>query len=91
MIDLPKTTPVQCKIPNHLFGDTLSLLEFFHGFSNLLEVHDSFSDGITFHVLEQALDESNSPKGSFYEIVRFMLQALFDLQVIILHIDLYLY
>ena len=24
--------------------------------------------------------ESNSPKGSFYEILRFMLQALFDLQ-----------
>ena len=54
--ELPKTLPVHNNsIPNHLFGDVLSLLEFFHGFSNLLEVSDSFGDGINFHVLEQAL------------------------------------
>merc|ERR1711936_645423 len=78
--ELPKTLPVHCKIPNHLFGDTLALLEFFHGFSNILEVKDSFSGGISFHDLEKALSESNSPKGGFYEILRFMLNVLFELQ-----------
>ena len=78
--ELPRTLPVHCQIPNHLFGDTLSLLEFFHSFSNLLAVKDSFSDGINFHTLEKALGESNSPKGGFYEILQFMLQTLFELQ-----------
>ena len=78
---LPKTLPVYCKIPNHLFGDFLSLLEFFHSFAGVLETNDTFSHGITFKILEKALEQSHDPKGSgFYEILRFMLQALFDLQ-----------
>ena len=78
--ELPKAFPVHCRVPNHLFGDFLSLLEFFHVFSAALETKDSFSDGITFTTLEKALAESDSPKGGYYEILRFMLQALFDLQ-----------
>ena len=78
--ELPKMQPVHCKIPNHLFGDFLALLEFFHSFSAVLETKDTFSKGVTFKILEEALDQSGNPKGGFYEILRFMLQALFDLQ-----------
>ena len=78
--EIPTFPAVHCKLPNHLFGDFLSLLEFFYAFTNLLETRDSFSDGITFKFLEKSLDESDNPKGGFYEILRFMLQALFDLQ-----------
>ena len=78
--DLPKALPVHCKIPNHLFGDFLGLLEFFNSFSGVLETNDTFSHGVTFKILEKALGQSDSPKGGFYEILRFMLQALFDLQ-----------
>ena len=78
--ELPKTAPVHCKIPNRLFGDFLTLLEFFHGFANILETKDTFSDGITFDFLQRALTDSDSPRGGLYELLKFMLQALFDLQ-----------
>ena len=35
---LPKPRPVHCRVPNHLFGDFLCLLEFFGSFSELMEV-----------------------------------------------------
>ena len=78
--ELPKTSPVHCKIPNRLFGDFLTLLEFFHSFSALIELEDTFSGGITFDLLEKALVDSDSPRGVLFELLRFMLQALFDLQ-----------
>lgn len=61
--ELPTTLPVQCKVPNHLFGDFLSLLEFFHDFGNVLETRDTFTDGVTFKTLEKAFGDSFSPKG----------------------------
>ncbi len=78
--ELPKPTPVHCRLPNQLFGDFLSLLEFFHGFGETLEIFDSFPDGITFEVLEEACVTSDSIGGSLFDILRFMLQCLFDLQ-----------
>ena len=78
--ELPKTLPVHCRIPNKLFGDFLTLLEFFHSFSNILECEDTFSDGITFELLEKALTDTDTPRGALFELLKFMLQALFDLQ-----------
>ena len=37
---LPEPTPIRCKIPNRLFGDFLTLLEFFECFKEVLEVTD---------------------------------------------------
>ena len=77
---LPEPTPVRCRIPNRLFGDFLTLLEFFECFKDVLEVRDSFgSAGITLDILEQALADKESRSETF-EVVSFMLQALFDLQ-----------
>ncbi len=67
--ELPKVHPVHCSVPNHLFGDFLSLLEFFHAFSAALETRDSFSGGITFKTLEQALADSNNVKGGEFFII----------------------
>ena len=78
--ELPKTLPVHCRIPNKLFGDFLTLLEFFHSFSNILECEDTFSEGITFELLEKALTDTDTPRGALFELLKFMLQALFDLQ-----------
>ena len=41
--ELPEFASVHCRIPNNLFGDFLSLLEFFHGFSGLLDCYPYFS------------------------------------------------
>lgn len=78
--ELPKPLPIHCRLPNHLFGDFLSLLEFFHGFSDVLVTKDTFPDGVTFDILESALTHSDSVGGPLYDILRFLLQSLQDLQ-----------
>ena len=63
-----------------MFGDFLTLLEFFECFKEVLEVKDSFgSAGITLDILEGALADKESRSDTF-EVVSFLLQALFDLQ-----------
>jgi len=79
--ELPKPVPVHCKIPNQMFGDFVMLLEFLHSFYDILEVKDSFPGGVTFQELEQVLTETDTPGGSLYEILNFMLVTLFDLQL----------
>ena len=78
--DLPKPIPVQCRIPNRLFGEFTTLLEFFHGFADILETLDSFPDGVTFEILENALVNKNDPGGPLFDILSFLLGAHFDLQ-----------
>jgi len=80
--ELPNPTPVRCRIPNHLVGDFISILEFLHSFSDILEVKDSYpGTGVTFAELESALVETEAVDGAFYDIVSFMLVTLFDLQL----------
>ena len=80
--ELPSPTPVRCRIPNHLFGDFISILEFLHSFSEILEVKDSYpGTGVTFAELESALVETEAVDGAFYDIISFMLVTLFDLQL----------
>lgn len=79
--ELPKPTPVHCKIPNQMFGDFVMLLEFLHSFYDILEVKDSYPGGVTFKELEQVLTETDTPGGALYEILNFMLVTLFDLQL----------
>ena len=77
---LPKAVAVQSRIPNSLFGEFVTLLEFFHGFSDILETHDSFPNGITFELLETAIVNKDEPGGALFDILSFMLGAYFDLQ-----------
>ena len=70
------------RIPNHLFGDFLTLLQFFDSFAEVLEVKDSFgNNGISFDILERALIDRDSVGGPLYEVLSFLLASLFDLQV----------
>jgi bromodomain adjacent to zinc finger domain protein 1A len=77
---MPKPKPVYSRIPNHLFGDFLSLLEFFSSFQELMEVKDSFPNGITYDVLESALRPVDSPGGTLFDLLNFALNVIFDLQ-----------
>ena len=78
--ELPKPCAVQCKIPNKLFGDFLTLLEFVNSFTDLLETKNSFPNGLTFQVLEEALTDQETIGGPLYDVLSFFLGALFDLQ-----------
>ncbi|XP_059088369.1 bromodomain adjacent to zinc finger domain protein 1A-like [Tigriopus californicus] len=78
--ELPRPTAIHCKIPNPLFGEFLTLLEFIHCFHGLLETHDSFPNGVTFDILEQALTDKETLGGSLFDVLSFLLGAVFDLQ-----------
>jgi len=78
--ELPKPIAVQSRIPNSLFGNFTTLLEFFHGFSDILETLDSFPNGVTYELLESALVSKVEPGGALFDILSFMLGAYFDLQ-----------
>ena len=79
--ELPKPTPIRSRVPNHLIGDFLSVLEFLHSFSTILELKDTYPGGVTFSELESALVETEAVDGGFYDILSFMLVSLFDLQL----------
>jgi bromodomain adjacent to zinc finger domain protein 1A len=53
--ELPEPCPVQCSIPNELFGDFMAVLEFLAGFKDELGVKDFFPQGMGFDVLEDHL------------------------------------
>jgi bromodomain adjacent to zinc finger domain protein 1A len=78
--ELPRPIPVQCRVPNHLFGDFLTLIQFVETFADVLETKDSFANGITFDILENALTDRDTIGGDLYDILNFFLGALFDLQ-----------
>ncbi len=78
--ELPVPQPIHCKIPNQLFGDFLVILEFLRNFGDLLEVENSFSHGVSFDLLQNALTDCSGVNNDLYEIFQFFLYVLFDLQ-----------
>ncbi|XP_069952851.1 bromodomain adjacent to zinc finger domain protein 1A [Cherax quadricarinatus] len=77
--DLPKPTPVQCRIPDDLFSDFIMVLEFINIFSDLVELKDVYPQGITFDILEHALVEKEVA-GVFNDLMQLLLQTIFTLQ-----------
>jgi len=77
--DLPIPIPVQCRIPNGLFGDFLMVLEFFHCFGEELQLKDNFPAGLTFDLLERAVFE-NEVSGPLSDIIQVLLSSLFEYQ-----------
>jgi len=79
--ELPKPSPVHCHIPNNMFGEFMSILEFLNSFTDTLALKDNYPGGLTFAELEDALTEKEVPDGSFFDILSFMLITLFELQI----------
>nr|XP_045619673.1 bromodomain adjacent to zinc finger domain protein 1A-like [Procambarus clarkii] len=77
--DLPKPAPVQCRIPDEMFGSFVMVLEFINVFSELVELKDVYPQGITFDVLEHALVEKQVA-GVFNDLMQLLLQTIFMLQ-----------
>lgn len=77
--DLPSPIPVQCAIPNGIFGDFIMVLEFFLAFGEELQLKDAFPGGLTFELLERAVIE-NEVSGPLSDILQVLLKSLFDFQ-----------
>lgn len=77
--NLPVPTPVDCSIPQEIFGDAVMVLEFLASFEEQLHVKDSFPHGFTFEHLEKALVESDI-QGPLNDLLQCLLSSLFQLQ-----------
>ena len=77
--ELPSPSPIQCAIPNGLFGDFVMVLEFFLCFGEELQLKDAFPGGLTFELLERAVVE-NEVSGPLSDILQVLLSSLFEFQ-----------
>ena len=77
--ELPLPSPIQCAIPNGLFGDFVMVLEFFLCFGEELQLKDAFPGGLTFELLERAVVE-NEVSGPLSDILQVLLSSLFEFQ-----------
>uniref|UniRef100_A0A8C9TC76 Bromodomain adjacent to zinc finger domain protein 1A n=1 Tax=Scleropages formosus TaxID=113540 RepID=A0A8C9TC76_SCLFO len=75
--DLPSPVPVKTRLPPHLFGYALMVLEFLQAFGELFDLKDEFPDGVTLEVLEEALVGCD-PEGPLCELLFFFLSAIFQ-------------
>lgn len=77
--ELPVPCPVDCRIPNHLFGEFAMILEFLNNFKGVLNMKDYFPQGLTFDLLERALTE-NELTGPFSDLLQRLLTSIFVFQ-----------
>jgi len=77
--NLPAPVPVACAVPNNVFGEFLSLLEFINGFSEVLELKDVYPSGITLEMLETGVS-TREIAGVFNDVLQLLLGAVFSLQ-----------
>lgn len=77
--DIPQPREIVTRIPPHLFGDVLSLMEFFSTFENLFDAKDEFPRGVTISMFEKALMDENQD-GPMCDLLFFFLSNLFRTQ-----------
>ncbi|KAM8914075.1 bromodomain adjacent to zinc finger domain protein 1A isoform 2-T2 [Spinachia spinachia] len=75
--DLPSPVPVRTRLPPHLFGEALMVLEFLRAFGEVFALKDEFPEGVSLEVLEEALVGSD-PEGPLCELLFFFLSAIFQ-------------
>ncbi|XP_034418900.1 bromodomain adjacent to zinc finger domain protein 1A isoform X2 [Cyclopterus lumpus] len=75
--ELPSPVPVRTRLPAHLFGEALMVLEFLRAFGEVFALKDEFPDGVSLEVLEEALVGSD-PEGPLCELLFFFLSAIFQ-------------
>jgi len=74
--ELPKSTPIQSKISQEMFGDAIIILEFLNYFGDLFELKDDFPTGFNFELLENALF-SKSCDSALCNLLLFFLDSVF--------------
>ncbi|GAB6021092.1 Bromodomain adjacent to zinc finger domain protein 1A [Chamberlinius hualienensis] len=79
LIELPSFSPVNCALPNDLFGDAVMILEFINNFSEQLLIKDIFPQGLNFDHLEKAVADSEI-QGPLSDLLQLLLKVIFRFQ-----------
>lgn len=76
LVDLPKAVPIQSKISQEMFGDSVMILEFLNYFGDLFQLKEDFPAGFSFELLENALF-SKSCDSALCNLLLFYLDSVF--------------
>ncbi|CAG0890058.1 unnamed protein product [Cyprideis torosa] len=76
---LPKGAQIRTRVPNHLFGSVLQVLEFLRVFGDVLDLKKSLSANLSLETLEAALCDPEVD-GHFAELLISLLQTVFNFQ-----------
>lgn len=77
---LPQPTPVNCDIPEKLFGDSIFIMEAVYNFHDLYNFSEIYPDGMmSFDTLEEILMDKQE-EGAFGTLLQFLLKVIFYTQ-----------
>lgn len=76
---LPQPTPVDCDIPERLFGDAVFILESLYNLHELYHLGEIFPEGVNYDMLEEMLLDRRED-GALSTITQFLLRLIFDTQ-----------
>ncbi|XP_076442628.1 LOW QUALITY PROTEIN: bromodomain adjacent to zinc finger domain protein 1A-like [Babylonia areolata] len=75
----PELKEVQTRVPTHLFGDAVMVLEYLNAFKSVFDFKQFFPKGFTWREMEMGLMETD-PQGPLCDLLQMLLCALFNLQ-----------
>lgn len=76
---LPQPTPVDCEIPEKLFGDSIFIMEAIYNFHDLYNFAEIYPDGLTWDTLEEILLDKQE-EGALGKVIQYLLRVIFDTQ-----------
>lgn len=76
---LPQPTPVNCEIPERLFGDSIFIMEAIYNFHDLYKFSEIYPDGLKFDTLEEILIDRQED-GALGALLTYLLRLIFDTQ-----------
>lgn len=76
---LPQPTPVNCEIPERLFGDSVFIMEAIYNFHDLYNFSEIYPEGLKFDTLEEILIDKQEG-GALGTLLTYLLRIIFDTQ-----------
>ncbi|XP_076463791.1 bromodomain adjacent to zinc finger domain protein 1A-like [Babylonia areolata] len=76
---LPEFKELKTKIPTHLFGEALMVLEYVSAFKSVFDFEQFFPKGFSWEHMEAAVTEADQ-QGPLCDLLQMLLCALFNLQ-----------
>lgn len=76
---LPQPVPLNCDIPERLFGDSMFILESLYNLHDLYNLSKLFPEGMSYDTLEEILLDGQED-GSLGNLVKFLLRTILDTQ-----------
>ncbi|KAL8611016.1 hypothetical protein ACOMHN_042632 [Nucella lapillus] len=76
---LPELKELKMRIPTHLFGDTLMILEYVNAFKSMFDFEQFFPKGLTWDHMLSAVMEADQ-QGPMCDLLQMLLCAVFTLQ-----------